>query len=63
MSIFYVNIIDNLEDIRSIFPKLTDEMKKGDCGRVGVIGGSAQYTGAPYFASIAVIRIVYFFLL
>ena len=33
--------------IRAIEPRRS---RKGDAGRVGVIGGSAQYVGAPYYA-------------
>ena len=29
------------------------DLKKGDCGRVGVLGGCFQYTGAPYYAGIS----------
>uniref|UniRef100_A0A915DA46 ATP-dependent NAD(P)H-hydrate dehydratase n=1 Tax=Ditylenchus dipsaci TaxID=166011 RepID=A0A915DA46_9BILA len=44
---------DDLKNSAQLFPKLTNELKKGDCGKVGVIGGSAEYTGAPYFAAWA----------
>lgn len=37
--------------ISKFIPALTSSLKKGDCGRIGVIGGSFEYTGAPYFAS------------
>ncbi|KAJ3270841.1 hypothetical protein HDV01_007390 [Terramyces sp. JEL0728] len=29
---------------------------KGQAGRIGVIGGSIEYTGAPYFAAMAALR-------
>lgn len=29
---------------------------KGNCGKVAVIGGSEEYTGAPYYAAIAALR-------
>lgn len=30
--------------------------KKGNAGRIAVIGGCAEYTGAPYFAAISALR-------
>ena len=30
--------------------------RKGDAGRVGIVGGSAEYTGAPFFAAMAAYR-------
>jgi ATP-dependent NAD(P)H-hydrate dehydratase len=30
--------------------------RKGDNGRIAVIGGSALYTGAPYFAAMAALK-------
>lgn len=31
---------------------------KGDFGRVGILGGSKDYAGAPYFAAAAALRSV-----
>lgn len=39
--------------VRSLVPKLTSDLRKGQCGRVGVFGGCILYTGAPYFAAIS----------
>lgn len=39
--------------ISKFIPQLSSNLKKGDCGRVGVIGGSFEYTGAPFFAAKA----------
>lgn len=46
--------IDNLKDI--IFP-LTSSLHKGQCGRIGVVGGSREYTGAPYFSGMTALRL------
>ncbi|KAG8742444.1 hypothetical protein FRC10_001411 [Ceratobasidium sp. 414] len=46
-----------LEQIRQIIPPLTPKLHKGQAGRVGVIGGSEDYTGAPYFAAISALRL------
>ena len=46
----------------ALFPKFllpslhNTALRKGNCGRILVIGGSQEYTGAPYFASIAALR-------
>ncbi|KAI1711786.1 carbohydrate kinase domain-containing protein [Ditylenchus destructor] len=50
-------IANDLKNVVKLFPRLTNDLKKGDCGKVGVIGGSAQYTGAPYFAASTAIKI------
>jgi ATP-dependent NAD(P)H-hydrate dehydratase len=39
--------------IKKILSPLTNIKKKGDNGIVGVIGGSFEYTGAPYYAGIS----------
>lgn len=41
---------------RRIIPKLSSSLTKGQAGRIAVIGGSAEYTGAPYFAGISALR-------
>ncbi|KAK6038786.1 hypothetical protein COOONC_23709, partial [Cooperia oncophora] len=30
---------------------------KGKCGKIAVIGGSIEYTGAPFFAAISALRL------
>lgn len=39
-----------------MIPPLSDKLHKGQAGRVGVIGGSFSYTGAPTFASLSSMR-------
>ncbi|GAA5835780.1 hypothetical protein JCM5353_002477 [Sporobolomyces roseus] len=41
---------------KQLIPPLSPELHKGQAGRVGVIGGSKDYAGAPYFASMAALR-------
>lgn len=41
----------------SIIPKLTFESHKGQAGRIGIIGGCKNYTGAPYFAAISALKV------
>ncbi|XP_064535112.1 ATP-dependent (S)-NAD(P)H-hydrate dehydratase [Drosophila montana] len=42
---------------RTIIPKLSNGKYKGQYGRIGVIGGSLEYTGAPYFAAITAMKV------
>lgn len=46
-----------LEMARSIVPPLTHQLYKGLCGRIAVIGGCKEYTGAPYFAAISAMKV------
>lgn len=39
--------------LNSIIPPMMPSLRKGQLGRVGVVGGSDEYTGAPYFSAIA----------
>lgn len=40
-----------LERFKSIIPALTGTNYKGQHGKVGVVGGCVEYTGAPFFAA------------
>lgn len=40
----------------SFIPKLTYDTHKGQLGRVGILGGCKEYTGAPYYAGISALR-------
>lgn len=37
-------------------PSSAKPERKGQAGRIAVLGGSAEYTGAPYFAAISALR-------
>ena len=41
--------------INCILP-LTQHSHKGSSGRIGVLGGCAQYTGAPYYAAMSSLK-------
>ncbi len=48
----------NLEKaIGGIIPPLSYALNKGAQGRVAVIGGSPDYTGAPYYAAMAALKV------
>ncbi|CDO92955.1 unnamed protein product [Kluyveromyces dobzhanskii CBS 2104] len=38
---------------RKCVPKLTPKLYKGQCGKICVVGGCEEYTGAPYFSAHA----------
>lgn len=40
----------------NILPKLSQIKHKGDNGRIGVIGGSFEFTGAPYFTAMSSLK-------
>ncbi|GMH43325.1 hypothetical protein BSKO_11247 [Bryopsis sp. KO-2023] len=42
---------------REIIPQLTGDLYKGDLGRVGIVGGCREYTGAPYFGAFSALRL------
>ncbi|KAF1330964.1 Yjef family domain-containing protein, variant 2, partial [Globisporangium splendens] len=42
--------------VRRLIPALTTDWRKGQHGRVGVVGGSFEYTGAPYYAGISCLK-------
>jgi len=44
------------EELSSLIPKLASSRHKGQNGKVGVIGGSFEYTGAPYYGACAALR-------
>ena len=43
--------------LSSVIPQLTSSSHKGQSGRLTVIGGSAAYTGAPYFSSLTTLKL------
>lgn len=42
-----------IRSVRKLVPPLLPQFYKGQLGRVLVVGGSEDYTGAPYFAAMA----------
>ncbi|KAI3715420.1 hypothetical protein L6452_22402 [Arctium lappa] len=49
--------VDALSILRSISPNLDATKHKGQAGRIAVIGGCREYTGAPYFSAISALKI------
>ncbi|XP_076240779.1 NAD(P)HX dehydratase isoform X2 [Calliopsis andreniformis] len=45
-----------LKGIRRVIPNLNNVKYKGQDGRIGIFGGSNEYTGAPYYASMSALR-------
>ncbi|KAA8548595.1 hypothetical protein F0562_000279 [Nyssa sinensis] len=48
---------DALNILRSITPTLDLSRHKGQAGKIAVIGGCREYTGAPYFSAISALKI------
>lgn len=48
---------DYLVRSQCVVPVLANSLYKGQAGRIGIIGGSFEYTGAPYFAAITAMKI------
>ncbi|TIB71676.1 hypothetical protein E3Q23_00398 [Wallemia mellicola] len=46
-----------LQLARALVPELSPSLHKGQAGRLGVVGGSKDYTGAPFFSAMAAMRI------
>lgn len=43
--------------IKRLIPALTHTARKGQMGRVGLLGGSADFTGAPFYAGMAGLKV------
>ncbi|VFQ60173.1 unnamed protein product [Cuscuta campestris] len=48
---------DSVSVLRSITPNLIYTKHKGQAGKIAVVGGCREYTGAPYFAAISALKI------
>ncbi|KAL0073731.1 H-hydrate dehydratase [Phycomyces blakesleeanus] len=47
----------HLSKVRQLIPPLSGELHKGQAGRIGIVGGSEDYTGAPYFSGISAMKL------
>ena len=45
-----------IKRISSILPGLTNKSLKGDNGRIAAIGGSYEFTGAPFYSAISALK-------
>ncbi|CAH2042153.1 unnamed protein product, partial [Iphiclides podalirius] len=55
------NISDlDLSDLKKVTKSIVPELGgkgKGEAGKIGIIGGSVEYTGAPFFSAISALRV------
>ncbi|XP_078446710.1 pfkB-like carbohydrate kinase family protein isoform X3 [Wolffia australiana] len=49
--------VDATNILKRITPPLDPQLYKGQAGKIAVIGGCREYTGAPYFAAISALKI------
>lgn len=45
------------EDVAGMIPHLSSDAYKGQSGKIAVIGGCKEYTGAPYFAAFSALKV------
>ncbi|KAJ5143858.1 uncharacterized protein N7515_002645 [Penicillium bovifimosum] len=58
-SVHHVSVSSKIlfSKVRKIVPPMLERFHKGQLGRVAVIGGCVDYTGAPYFSAMASARL------
>ena len=56
MSDKLIEIINIVNIKNEIIKPLTETSKKGENGCIATIGGSLEYTGAPYYSAISVLK-------
>lgn len=48
--------IQLINRFKELMPRLSSDLHKGQSGRVAIVGGSREYTGAPYFSAMSSLR-------
>ncbi|XP_054286663.1 ATP-dependent (S)-NAD(P)H-hydrate dehydratase-like [Macrosteles quadrilineatus] len=58
MSAMASNIVNSevIKHCKPLIPELSYSKHKGESGRIGVFGGSKDFTGAPYYAGMSALR-------
>jgi ATP-dependent NAD(P)H-hydrate dehydratase len=52
-----INSHSNMHNISTrLIPRFSNLSRKGSHGKIAVIGGSFEYTGAPYYAALSALR-------
>jgi ATP-dependent NAD(P)H-hydrate dehydratase len=46
-----------LAEVKQLIPPLSAELHKGQAGRIAVVGGCLDYTGAPFFSAMSSMRL------
>lgn len=55
--------VDAISVLKAITPSLDPSRHKGQAGKIAVIGGCREYTGAPYFSAISALKMVLIYLM
>eukprot|EP01119_Soliformovum_irregulare_P007368 TRINITY_DN19777_c0_g1_i1.p1 TRINITY_DN19777_c0_g1~~TRINITY_DN19777_c0_g1_i1.p1 ORF type:complete len:338 (-),score=81.31 TRINITY_DN19777_c0_g1_i1:237-1184(-) len=56
-SVVSLSKVQSLHAIGAFVPKMSHSMHKGQSGKVGIVGGSLEYTGAPYYSGISALKV------
>jgi len=51
------SVIAMIKQAREFIPPLASSAHKGQAGKIGVVGGCQEYTGAPYYAAISALKV------
>ena len=46
-----------LKRLAQVFPPLAPQAVKGQNGRIAIVGGSFEFTGAPYYSAISSLKV------
>ncbi|XP_064489561.1 ATP-dependent (S)-NAD(P)H-hydrate dehydratase-like [Ornithodoros turicata] len=52
-----VGVTEQQSLVCSIIPPMLYDSHKGQAGRVGIVGGSSEFTGAPFYAAMAALKL------
>lgn len=50
-------IVLDHKTFQSVIPPMNESARKGTAGRIAIIGGSKNYTGAPYYSAMSSLRV------
>eukprot|EP01112_Ceratiomyxa_fruticulosa_P022085 TRINITY_DN799_c0_g1_i2.p1 TRINITY_DN799_c0_g1~~TRINITY_DN799_c0_g1_i2.p1 ORF type:complete len:330 (+),score=68.04 TRINITY_DN799_c0_g1_i2:1263-2252(+) len=48
-----------IQQIKKFIPPISFSVHKGESGKIGIVGGCREYTGAPYYSAISALKVGY----